>query len=307
MKDNKKGKVLLAMSGGLDSSVAAILLQQQGYNLVGITFKPFDSISRACAEKEIGCCNTDTLFEAKELARKLNFEHHIIDAKDTFNETVIKNFISEYMSGRTPNPCVVCNKSIKWGVIIDEAKKHNCDFIATGHYARIGENKGRFFIKQGIDTSKDQSYFLWMLEHEVLKKTIFPLGEYTKTEVREIARANGFSKIADKKESQEVCFITDNDYRRFLSDNVDNLPGEGNFVDLNGKILGKHKGFPFYTIGQRKGLQIALGEPVYVVKIIAETNTIVLGKKQDLACKKAELEGVLLNKRDCSNEEIMVK
>ncbi|HQL69305.1 MAG TPA: tRNA 2-thiouridine(34) synthase MnmA [Bacteroidales bacterium] len=298
---------MLAMSGGLDSSTAAILLLEQGYQITGITFRPYDSISKACMEKETGCCNADTLFEARRLADTLGFEHRIIDVRQVFKDTIIRNFIDEYMSGRTPNPCVLCNNIIKWGILLEEAMQADCEYIATGHYARIGVDGKRHFLRRGVDLTKDQSYFLWMLTDEVLRKTMFPLGDLTKKAVREIARSHGFTHIADKRESQEVCFIPDNDYRRFIRENVNQLPGAGNFIDSNGKILGKHQGYPFYTIGQRKGLQIALGEPAYVTAIIPETNTVVLGKTEDLHCPKAQLNNVLLNKPVNSGDTIMVK
>ncbi len=283
------------MSGGLDSSVAALLLQSQGYELTGVTFIPYESISQACLEKQTGCCNADTIFEAGKLAAKLGFEHKIIDVRDTFRETVVKNFTSEYMHGRTPNPCVLCNKLIKWGVLSLEAEKNGCSFIATGHYARIGNSGENYFLQKGTDLSKDQSYFLWMLTSENLCRTLFPLGNMTKNEVREIARKNGFTKIADRRESQEVCFIPDNNYRRFLAEELSSLPGEGDIRDINGKIIGKHKGFPFYTIGQRKGLQVATGQPVYVVSIDSNTNTIILGSKNHLLAKKTQLENAVFN------------
>jgi tRNA-specific 2-thiouridylase len=226
--------------------------------------------------------------EAKIIADKFGFAHHILDIRKHFEHLVIDNFISEYLDARTPNPCVVCNSNIKWGEVIKKADELNCDFIATGHYAQIIEENGRAFIKKGEDSTKDQSYFLWKLSQENLKRTLFPLGELTKKEVRQIAFDKGFVKLSEKQESQEICFIPDNNYRRFLKDRVpdyDKKFGEGNFVDTSGKILGKHKGFPNYTIGQRKGLEIAVGYPLYVNKIDKETNTVVLGTREELFSK----------------------
>lgn len=294
------------MSGGTDSSVAALLLQQQGYEVTGMTFRSYDAISKACMEKETGCCSVDSIFEAKRLAKDLGFDHTILDVRDYFDKTIINNFVSEYMSGLTPNPCVLCNKTVKWGKMIEEADKLGCDFLATGHYAQICHENSRYFLRKGVDETKDQSYFLWTLTQENLARTIFPLGKLTKPEVREIARKNNYEKIANKKESQEICFIPDDDYRRFLRDripDIDNNPGPGNFVDVNGKVLGKHRGFPFYTIGQRKGLEIAMGYPVYVLDINADTNTITLGEREQLLQSEVWIKDLNMMKYADVNEE----
>ncbi len=276
----------MAMSGGIDSTVAAMLLVDQGYELEGVTFRSYDNISKACMEKETGCCNVDAIFEAKAIADKLGFRHQIIDIRDLFQQTVIQNFINEYIAGRTPNPCVVCNSFIKWGELVHKADELRCDFIATGHYARVVEENGNYFIEKGKDTTKDQSYFLWTLTQDNLKRTLFPLAGLTKTEVRQIAFEKGYEKLSKKRESQEICFIPDNDYRRFLRESIPGFEqkfGPGNFIGTDGKILGRHKGYPNYTIGQRKGLQIALGEPMYVTDINPERNTVTLGRKDDLS------------------------
>ncbi|MFO7880247.1 MAG: tRNA 2-thiouridine(34) synthase MnmA [Bacteroidota bacterium] len=289
--------ILLAMSGGTDSSVSAILLQEAGFSVEGLTFKMWEDYQLpACDEKEQGCCNADTMLEARELARKLNFPHTIIDIRESFDTYVVQDFIQEYLQGRTPNPCVVCNTHIKWGVLLDEMHNRGHTRFATGHYARIKEENNRYVLQRGVDDKKDQSYFLWTLSQKQLSHTLFPLGELTKDQVREIAREHGFEKIAEKKESQEICFIPDNDYRRFLREavpDIDKDAGEGWFVDKLGKKLGKHKGYPFYTIGQRKGLNIALGYPAYVISINPRKNTIKLGSYEDL--EKTELK-----LRDCN-------
>ncbi len=279
-----KGKVLMAMSGGIDSTVAAMLLIEQGYELVGVTFRSWDSISKACMEHETGCCSVDSIFEAKKIATDLGFEHQILDIRELFKETVIGNFVSEYLKGRTPNPCVVCNEFIKWGALIDKADELGCNYIATGHYAKIGCEDGRYFIRKGKDLTKDQSYFLWRLSQENLKRTLFPLGDFTKLEVRQMAADRGYIKLSKKRESQEICFVPDNDYRNFLNNNSPEYLTikPGNYIDKQGKVLGQHKGFPNYTIGQRKGLQIALGQPMYVTHINAATNEVTLGTKDDL-------------------------
>jgi tRNA-specific 2-thiouridylase len=183
-----KKKVLVAMSGGVDSSVAAILLKEQGYDLVGVTFRTWDYISEGCLEKETGCCSIDSIMEAKKFSENLGFSHHILDIRETFKENIIDNFISEYLSGRTPNPCVLCNSHIKWGKIIEKADELNCDYIATGHYAQIKEENNRFVLYKGKDEKKDQTYFLWNLTQENLKKTLFPLGGFEKAEIKKIAK-----------------------------------------------------------------------------------------------------------------------
>ena len=273
------------MSGGIDSTVAAMLLLEQGYELVGVTYRTFDNISRGCMEKEKGCCSVDSLFEAKRMAQELGFEHHILDIRQEFKETVIANFIDEYLQGRTPNPCVICNSTIKWGKLIETANELGCAYIATGHYARIGHQNDRWYLRKGADLSKDQTYFLWTLTQENLSRTIFPLGELTKPQVRQIAFEHGYEKLSQKGESQEICFIPDNDYRTFLAEQVEDYAekyGPGYFIDTAGKKLGQHKGFPSYTIGQRKGLGIALGQPMFVIAIHPEDNTVVLGTKDEL-------------------------
>lgn len=290
------GRVLLAMSGGLDSSVSAILLKQAGYSVVGITYRPYESVLKSCKEKETGCCHPDTLLDAKHLAGTLGIEHHIIDFRKEFEETIIRNFIDEYLKGRTPNPCVLCNKMIKWGLLAEEAKKRQCEYIATGHYARISEANGRYYLQKAKDLAKDQSYFLWMLSQENLRQTIFPLGNLKKDEVRRIASEQGFSRLAEKKESQEICFIPDDDYRRFLKENAGNLPGSGNFLNSDGRVLGEHEGYPFYTIGQRKGLKIALGHPQYVTATDYQTNTVTLGDKKELEVQEASVDNLVFMK-----------
>lgn len=280
-----KKRILMAMSGGIDSTVSAMLLLEQGYELVGATFRTFDSIKESCIAKERGCCSIDSIMEAKHNAEQLGFEHHIVDFRQSFKEHVINDFIHEYMHGRTPNPCVLCNSSIKWGMLLDKADELGCDGIATGHYARIIQQNGHYFLGTAADTQKDQTYFLWRLTESNLARTLFPLGGLTKPEVRKIAADHGFVKLSQKTESQEICFIPDNDYRRFLSENVPDFAAKvtpGDFVDADGHKVGTHQGFPFYTIGQRKGLKVAFGTPKYVTRISAADNTVTLGDRDDL-------------------------
>ncbi len=277
-------RVMIAMSGGIDSSVAAILLQEQGFELVGVTFQVLHEASASCSDKEKTCCGTDSVAEAKQIAEKLGFEHHVLDLRKNFEKTVIDKFVSEYLAGRTPNPCVDCNSNIKWGELMKKADELNCQFVATGHYAKIRKENKRFILEKGKDKRKDQSYFLWNIAQENLARTLFPLGEYEKAEIRNFAAERGFVKLSQKRESQEICFIQDNDYRNFLRQKVpkiDEMIGKGNFLTTDGKILGQHSGFPFYTIGQRKGLNVAVGHPLYVQRIDAKNNIVVLGKKDE--------------------------
>ena len=277
------------MSGGIDSSVAAMLLLEQGYELVGVTFRTFDSIRESCLAKEKGCCSVESMMEAKHLAEQLGFEHHILDYRDIFRRHVIQNFTDEYMHGRTPNPCVLCNSHIKWGELLRAADEFGCEKIATGHYARIAERDGHYYLRRAADQKKDQTYFLWMLTEENLWRTVFPLGDLTKDEVRELARQHGFEKLSMKRESQEICFVPNNDYRRFLVEQGCTIE-PGDYVDETGRVLGRHEGFACYTIGQRKGLGIALGTPQFVTKIDAAANRVTLGTHDALYTREVQLK-----------------
>ena len=286
---SKKGKVLVAMSGGIDSTVTALMLHHQGYEVVGITMKTWDyAVSgTTTSKKETGCCNLDSFNDARAAAVEHGFTHFILDIRAEFGNHVIENFVDEYIAGRTPNPCVLCNTHIKWRALLKRADALGCDYIATGHYASIRQHtNGRYVISKGIDATKDQSYVLWGLQQDLLSRTLLPLGTYHKTEIRQMAHDLGYPELAKKSESYEICFVPDNDYRGFLKRQKPELEAQVNggfFVDKNGMILGKHKGYPFYTIGQRKGLEIALGKPAYVTNILPESNTIVLGDEADLA------------------------
>lgn len=282
---SKKGKVLVAMSGGIDSSVAAMLLHEQGYEVIGITMKTWDYATSGGARKTTGCCSLDDINDARALAVEMGFHHIILDIREEFGDAIIDNFVSEYMAGRTPNPCVLCNTHIKWDALLRRADQLGCEFIATGHYAQIRQENGRFVISKGLDTNKDQSYVLWGLSQKSLARTLFPLGGFDKPSIRQMALDRGYKELAKKSESFEICFVPDNDYRGFLKRKIEGLEDKvagGNFVDIEGNVLGQHKGYPFYTIGQRKGLELAFGDPRYVVKIDADKNEVVLGVKEDL-------------------------
>lgn len=282
-------KVLVSLSGGIDSSLSCLLLKEQGYEVVAATFRVYDSIQDGCLEKMKGCCSIESIAEARNFAQNNGIEHHILDYREYFKQTVINNFVEEYTHARTPNPCVLCNFEIKWGKVLEFAQSIGCDYIATGHYARVYARNGRMVLARGVDLQKDQTYFLWMLTQQHLSKTLFPLGGYTKQQVRELALQKGFKELVKKRESQEICFVPDGDYRRFLHNQLsshDILTKEGNFVSTTGEFLGKHRGIAHYTVGQRKGLGIALGVPHYVKEIRYQTNEVILSTYEDLVTKE---------------------
>jgi len=295
---SKHGRILVAMSGGIDSSVAAVMLHEEGYEVVGMTMKTWDYASSGGTKKETGCCSLDSINDARNVAVQLGFPHYILDIRNEFGDAVIDYFTGEYIEGRTPNPCVMCNTHIKWDALLKRADKLDCEFIATGHYANIREENNRHIISKGFDAWKDQSYVLWGVSQESLARTKLPLGHLTKTSIREMASERGFMDLVNKAESYEICFVPDNDYRGFIKRRVEGLEERvkgGNFLDTDGKILGKHEGYPFYTIGQRKGLGIALGYPAFVTEIRKETNEVVLGRDKDL-----ERDGMMVGQLNLS-------
>ena len=282
---SKHGRILVAMSGGIDSSLAAVMLHEQGYEVIGMTMKTWDYASSGGSKKETGCCSLDSINDARSIAVELGFPHYILDIRAEFGDYVIDHFTGEYLEGRTPNPCVLCNTHIKWDALLKRADRLDCESIATGHYANMNFSDGRHFVSKGIDSWKDQSYVLWGVSQESLSRTKLPLGYLHKSEIREMARERGFIDLVNKAESYEICFVPDNDYRGFLKRRIPGLEAEvagGNFVYEDGTIVGKHEGYPFYTVGQRKGLGIALGRPVFVTEVRKESNEVVLGDLPDL-------------------------
>ncbi len=287
---SRHGRVLVAMSGGVDSSVAALLLHEEGYEVVGVTMKTWDYATSGGGKRLTGCCDLDSINDARELAVSRGFHHVILDIRDEFGEAIIGNFVDEYLGGRTPNPCVLCNTFIKWEALLRRADMLDCPLSAKGHYARLtpvaeGPDAGRFTVSRGLDPGKDQSYVLWGLKQDSLSRTRFPVGGFHKSEIRRIAMEAGFPQLAQKSESYEICFIPDNDYRGFLKRREPEATARlahGRLVSTSGEVLGEHDGYPFFTIGQRKGLGIAVGEPLYVTDIRPETNTVVLGRKDEL-------------------------
>ena len=275
-----KKRILIAMSGGVDSSVAAYLIKLQNEDAVGVTLKLFSN-EDINLDADKTCCSLSDVEDAKCVAAKLGIDHHVFNFSDNFKEKVIDRFISTYEAGGTPNPCIDCNRFIKWRQLLMRAELMECTHIATGHYARVEHDSasGRMLLKRSADRSKDQTYVLWALTQEQLSRTILPLGSLTKEEVRELAEAQNFIN-ADKPDSQDICFVPDGDYAGFIELYSKKTAVPGDFIDSDGKILGRHKGIIRYTIGQRKGLGISLGKPAFVSRIDPENNTVTLGDEE---------------------------
>tara|TARA_Y100000590_G_C15736577_1_gene1018713 strand:+ start:802 stop:1896 length:1095 start_codon:yes stop_codon:yes gene_type:complete len=280
-----KDKVLVAMSGGVDSSVALLKIIEMGYDAIGITMKLWEyrDVGGNLLE-DSNCCSVGAINNAKLVCDRLNVPHYTIDFTDVFRKTVVDNFADEYLKGRTPNPCVRCNSFVKWDAFIEQADRLGANYIATGHYAKIHQENNSFYLQKGTDPLKDQAYVLWGIPAETLSRTLLPLGNYTKKEVRDIAKTNNL-ETADIPESMEICFVADNNYKRFLKDYVPdkiNAVGSGEIINKSGIPIGMHTGYTNYTIGQRKGIGLSKPEPRYVTKIKPSTNQIVIGKKKDL-------------------------
>lgn len=275
-------KVVIGMSGGVDSSVAAFLLKKQGYDVVGVTMQIWQDEASYVQEENGGCCGLSAVDDARRVADQIEIPYYVMNFKDSFKENVIDYFIQDYLDGKTPNPCIACNRYVKWESLLKRSLDIGADYIATGHYARIVQlENGRWALKKSATAAKDQTYALYNLTQYQLSHTLMPVGEYTKDEIRQIAKEINL-RIANKPDSQEICFIPDNNYAGFIEESTGKAPIPGNFVDMQGNVIGKHKGIIHYTIGQRKGLNLALGKPAFVVEIRPETNEVVIGDNADV-------------------------
>lgn len=302
---NQKKKVVIGMSGGVDSSVAAWLLVQQGYEVIGVTMQIWQE-DEETAQEEGGCCGLSAVDDARRVAWQLKIPYYVMNFRSEFKNKVMDYFVEEYLHGRTPNPCIACNRYVKWESLLKRSMDIGADYIATGHYARVEKlENGRYALKRSATDAKDQTYALYNLTQEQLSHTLMPVGDYSKEEIRQMAEELGL-KVAHKADSQEICFIPDHDYARFIEEEIERenretqlescggcascetnkpcrqLPGPGNFVDREGNILGQHQGITHYTIGQRKGLGLAMGHPVFVVEIRPDTNEVVIGSNEDV-------------------------
>ncbi|CUP77134.1 tRNA 2-thiouridine(34) synthase MnmA [Clostridium baratii] len=276
----EKKKVVVGMSGGVDSSVAAYLLKKQGYDVIGITMKLWQG-DKEYEEKEGGCCSLSSVEDARRVCEKLDIPFYVLNFKDSFKENVVKYFVQEYIDGKTPNPCIACNKHLKFDELLRKARGIGAEYVATGHYAKIEERDGRYLLIRSDDDRKDQTYALYNFTQDQLAHTLMPCGEYTKDKIREIAKEIGLA-VHNKKDSEEICFIPDNNHGKFIKEERPNEVKPGNFVDAKGNILGQHKGIVYYTIGQRKGLGLALGKPVFVIDIRPKTNEVVIGSEDNI-------------------------
>jgi tRNA-specific 2-thiouridylase len=287
---NKDNAVMVAMSGGVDSSVALLRLKERGFRVSGATMKLWDYEDVGGSPSHQGCCDLNAINDARAVCDALDVPHYVFDFTERFRETIIRDFVDEYLHGRTPNPCILCNTLIKWEMFLSRAVELGHTAIATGHYARTGYDNAsdRFYLKRGVDPTRDQSYVLWGLSQDALRRTLFPLGDITKDETRRIAAEAGL-KTARVAESREICFVADDDYERFIRERSAETIASGDIVDESGNVIGSHKGIPFYTIGQRRGLGIAHPTPLYVKRINVENRQLVVGEKDDLATREMNI------------------
>ncbi len=300
-------KMLVAMSGGVDSSVAALLVIKNGYSPIGITMKLYDNEQAGMKDTKT-CCSVKDVDDARAVAVRLGFPYYVVNFKEGFKENVIDKFVRTYLDGATPNPCIDCNRYMKFGALKERAEEYGCEKIVTGHYARVvyNEELGEYCLMKSVDTSKDQTYVLYFLNQEQLSYLYLPLGDMTKDEARVLASEAGLINF-DKPDSQDICFVPDGNYARVIEEVLDRHIGEGDFVDKEGNVLGKNKGYYHYTIGQRRGLGISAAEPLYVTEIIPETNTVVLGSDDDLFTDEVRAaEWNFINKCDAEKDELRV-